>query len=429
MRFASAQSAASPSMHTAEGAWSMRDAIALALSRNRNVIAAKLQVADSKVDEAAARLWQNPELQYNIANLILGQGNDQGLALRPSFFEQRQQSIGLAQTFDIWGKRTKRLALARQNTETVMYALEDMLRELVYQVRSAFADVVREQAESGLLEETQAGYAQTVALMRRREAAGDIARTDLDKVELESMRYQQQQLQAGLQLQQARAALAQLLAMGDSDSLPKVLQAPHLPASAEMLADADALVAQALQQRPDVRAAQSGRMMQLLAVQSAKREALPDVQVGVNYNRSNFVIGGDNAHTLGISVGLPLPLFDRNQAGLGHARVAQTQADNAVVQLQLEVAQQVRLALARWRSVGQSVRLFEEGGMLSRAERAKDIAKRSFAAGATSLLDLLEAERTRLSTQADYLVMLDAWRQAHIGLSYATAVLSPQGDF
>jgi outer membrane protein TolC len=57
--------------------------------------------------------------------------------------------------------------------------------------------------------------------------------------------------------------------------------------------------------------------------------------------------------------------------------------------------------------------------MLARAETALRVAERSYRAGAASLLDLLEAQRTFLQTSADYLRALHDFRQAQIDVTHA----------
>src|ERR1700710_1592649 len=69
---------ASPA-HAEEGALSMEDAVRVALERNREVIAARLDIEAAQLDVVAARLYPNPIASYAIGNLVLGHGNSQGV--------------------------------------------------------------------------------------------------------------------------------------------------------------------------------------------------------------------------------------------------------------------------------------------------------------------------------------------------------------
>jgi cobalt-zinc-cadmium efflux system outer membrane protein len=64
---------------------------------------------------------------------------------------------------------------------------------------------------------------------------------------------------------------------------------------------------------------------------------------------------------------------------------------------------------------------FEAGGMSERADAALRVAERAYKAGAASLLDLLEAQRTYLDTRAQYLRALHEYRQSLVEVSHAVA--------
>src|SRR5262249_35179617 len=86
---------------------------------------------------------------------------------------------------DVWNKRGARIDAANQARELKRLEVEDALREIVYAVRTAYADVLREQAENKLSREVRARYEETVRLSRERRAAGEISEADLQKTELE----------------------------------------------------------------------------------------------------------------------------------------------------------------------------------------------------------------------------------------------------
>ena len=60
-----------------------------------------------------------------------------------------------------------------------------------------------------------------------------------------------------------------------------------------------------------------------------------------------------------------------------------------------------------------------EGGMLDRADSSLRVAEKSYKAGAVSLLEAAEAQRTYLETRAQYLHALHDYRQAVIDVRHA----------
>ena len=53
----------------------MEQAVSVALQRNRDVIAAKLEIDAATLDVVAARLYPNPTFGYELGNLVLGKPN------------------------------------------------------------------------------------------------------------------------------------------------------------------------------------------------------------------------------------------------------------------------------------------------------------------------------------------------------------------
>ena len=171
----------------------------------------------------------------------------------------------------------------------------------------------------------------------------------------------------------------------------------------------------------------------------------------MNYTHSDFTVSGDNPNALALSLAVPLPIFDRNQANIGRARLDIRRADNDADRLRVQIRRDVAEAVRKAARSQALLRVFEEprsgdegtssggsappappatpdaaattthdtGAMISRAEIALRVAERSYRAGAISLLELLESQRTYLDTRAQYLRALHDFRQAVIEVNHA----------
>jgi len=406
----------------------MEEAVAVALRRNRDAIAARLEIDGAALDVVAARLYPNPSLQYSVGNLVLGSANRQAgqVTGAPGFFGQPVQSVGVSQLIDVWQKRSARVRAADASLARRRFLTEDALREIAYGVRTAFAAVARKQEELDLAVEISERYGETVRLSRSRFAAGDISEADLRKIELEGLKYQNQIVDARLELDLSRAALAALLALPSARDLPpRVTIEGGRPTF-----DFARLAAVAREQRPDLKAVRAGRGAAAAELAAAEREVMPDLTVGAAYTHSAFTVSGDNPNTLALSVGLPLPLFDRNQANIGRARLDQRRVDNDEVRLLLAIDAELDEAALRVDRSRKLLAVFEgtaaEGnGLLARAETALRVSERSYKAGAISLLELLDAQRTYLQARGDYLRAANDFRQAAIDVTHAVGGPQP----
>lgn len=393
----------------------MDQVVSVALKRNRDVIAAKLDIEAAQLDRVAAGIYPNPVFSYTVGNIVLGSGNTQGGTVNPGPFSQPVQSVGISEIIDVWDKRGARIHAANLGVELKRLQVEDALREIVYAVRSAYADVLREQHERELAKDMQDRYAETVRLSRARRAAGEISEAELRKIELEGLRYTSATVDAEMQLDIALARLGALMGLPPAESSKLTLSDPGPARTPLSLA---ALTQQALDQRPDIRAMKASREFAGASLNQAKREAFPDISLGVTYTHSGFTVSGDNPNSLALTLSLPLPIFDRNQAGIGRADLAVKRAENDAARLSLLVQHEVADAVRRDARARALLDAYE-GGMLERAESSLKVAEKSYQAGAISLLELLEAQRTYLEVKADYLKTLNVFHQARVDINHA----------
>ncbi len=423
----------------------MDEAVRIALERNREVIAARLDIEAAQLDVVAARIYPNPVATYSVGNLVI-RGNTQGGTVEPQFFSQPVQSIGVSEIIDVWAKRGARTRAAERGVEEKRLQVEDALREIVYAVRSAFADVTREQHERQLARDIADRYGDTVRVSRGRFRAGDISEAELRRVELEGLRYTNAVIDADLQLDLAREKLSRLMGLAGGAQLPA--QVADL-GDTRRAYSVSALISLAMEHRPDVRAAGAAHRTAEAQLDSAKREVYPDLTLGAAYTHSAFTVSGDNPDTLGLSLSLPLPLFDRNQAAIGRSSLDIRRADNDLERLRLSVAHDVAEAVRRAERSRALLDVFEgtveeteaaasppaapgakamlpspplppeKRGMLARAENGLRVAEKSYQAGAISLLELLDAQRTYLDVRGQYLRALYDYRQAAVDVNHA----------
>src|SRR5262249_20338768 len=140
--------------------------------------------------------------------------------------------------------------------------------------------------------------------------------------------------------------------------------------------------------------------------------------LGVAYQADFFTVSGDNPNSLSFNVGIPLPVFDRNQGGIGHASVDLRAAENERDRLDLSVRHDVSDALCRIESAhAQSKLLADE--VAPRAESTLAAAEKLFRAGQTSMIEYLEAQRTYVEVRRDAAQALFNYRQAAIDIAYA----------
>ncbi len=101
-------------------------------------------------------------------------------------------------------------------------------------------------------------------------------------------------------------------------------------------AQADRALAQLTKRRPDLLALKAGYAAQESAVRAAILGQFPAVQIGVNRAKDTSAV-----FTTGFSIGITLPLFDRNRGAIAIARATRTQLADSYRMRLLETRSEV----------------------------------------------------------------------------------------
>ncbi len=102
-------------------ALTMEQAVGTALHRNRDLIAARLDIETAQYDRVAASVYPNPVISYSLGNIVLGQANPQSPPIAPpGAFGQTQHSFAISEVVDVWAKRNARLRAAEEGIATAL---------------------------------------------------------------------------------------------------------------------------------------------------------------------------------------------------------------------------------------------------------------------------------------------------------------------
>lgn len=395
--------------------WTEADALAALERGSQSLADARAAAAAARGDLTQAGLLPNPQLSVGAANLPLrANASSNGAGVGRNLVT----SAELDQPLELGGKRGKRVARARALLAGAREGVADAMRTASFELRRAFWQGVRARERRALAEQVKQRYAETIRISRARSQSQDISAIDLEKVELEGLRQENDLADA---VAAARSAVAELLALVGPAAPPEVEIRGELAAPA-VAVDPARLLARARELRPDLRAARSQADAARLGVAAARAEAVPDLTVGVGYTHSLALRAGDNPDALAVTLALPLPLFHRNQGEIAKASAEADRAARAAAALDARVAQEVAAAGARYAAAAEKVARYQAGA-LQRADRALQVAEKTWRAGDRSLLELLEAERTWIALRGDYLDTLFELREA--GLELERAVGGP----
>jgi cobalt-zinc-cadmium efflux system outer membrane protein len=375
-----------------------QDVIALFYQRNLSLIAASFNIDSAQADQIIAGAIPNPVLSMTISSLSpkMFQSQYKGMTTLPALSPQIQQLIETA------GKRRLRVESSELATEAVTFDLKDTARVLTNTVRKTYYDLLLAQKTAEIATDNFERYRKIINASTDRLKSGDIAATDLTRLEVESLKAQGDQNMAQTALSQARADLLLLLAWPENSLGISAVEAWSSAPAKITQESQDQLSKQALERRPDLQAAriridQAKKMLIL-----ANRLAIPDVTVGVFYQQDP---GNFFTYSGGVSLSVPLPVFYRQEGEISKAHVGVSTAELTLKQTEQGVQTDVMKALVAWQSADAIAKRFESE-VLQRIESLRKAQEFAYEKGAIGLLDLIDAERSYKAMMLDYYTSL-----------------------
>jgi len=383
-----AQGAASPgSLQLAP--LSMADAVRLALERNQVLRAQRLTIDASRADEITASLRPNPNVSFAASGLWVF--NPSRSMFDPTS-SPAAYDVGLGYTFERGGKRTKRMTAAEAATDLATKSVLDAQRQLRFQTEQAFIGVLLAKSTADVARQDLKTFSDFVDINQQRVKSGDLAEGDFLPISIQKLQFETDVSAAELGVVQAKALLRQLVGF---EALPDDFDVAGDLAFAPVAVTFDDLQRQALESRPDLLAAQSGVVVARNSADLERANRARDVAGGVGYTRD---IDGN---TMGFGVSFDLGVSDKNQGNIARADVAVRQAVEIEAATRFLVLTDVASAYAAFQTSLKVVKLYESG-YLDQARQSLDITTFAFQRGASSLLNVLDAERTYRDVQLNY---------------------------
>jgi cobalt-zinc-cadmium efflux system outer membrane protein len=399
-----AQSPQSPQPSGATAPITLQQAVDRARTGNPSLIAARQHVSATQATKITAGLRQNPTFTVLGQGINLPEVNNYG---GNTYF----YSANVSRLFERGQKRRWRLDSASATADETESQYHDQERQLVLAVRQSFTAMLLAKASLALAEDNLNDYRKTVDLSKARLDAGDITRTDFERIDLQLAQFESDDDNARLNLQQASAQLQLLFGVDHPSPTLDISGTLDPPPLTLTMVDAEN---SALAARPDYAAAKQG----LLAAEANQKFAIAsgttDPTLSSEYERN----GPDNS--VGLSLSIPLRIFDRNQGEKERTRYEVESSRSAVTAARNQVVSDVDQAWYAYDTAQRQAHRYSSR-YLDEAARVRDNLQFSYRNGNSTLLDYLSALRDYRAINLSSLnANAQVWLAIH-QLSFATA--------
>jgi outer membrane protein, heavy metal efflux system len=381
------------------------DAIQLALKHNHNLLAAETTIEQDQALETQANLRPNPALFADWEYLPFW-GSGQSLTYLAN---ETEGDIGLSYLFERGKKRQHRLQAAQDVTAQARSLVADSERTLTFNVASQFFNVQLAESTLELATKDVVSFRKTVEISEYQFGVGGMSEGDFLMIKLQLLQYETDYQQAILAKDQGLDDLRNMLGY---DSVPADYDVAGPFEYQPVKTNMEDLQMKALENRPDLRAAQQGVTAATSQWELQKADGKVDVTGQGNYSHVNGI------STASVYVSVPLPVFNRNQGNIAQARYAITQTQEQEKASTDQVMTDVHDAYVGLKE-NDSIVVLYRAGYLDAAVKDRDIEQFAYEHGGASLLDWLNAERTYRVTElayrqalASYLTALEQLREA-----------------
>jgi cobalt-zinc-cadmium efflux system outer membrane protein len=360
----------------------------------------ELNVEEMKAEEITAFLRPNPQFTAATDGTQLAPHSG---VWQPLVGTQYQGSFSYLH--ERQHKRELRLESAKEGTRITASQHEDLERNMLFSLRSMFVQTLEAKVVLDLAKADVEYYDKIIDISRERFKAGDIAQVDLDRIELLRVQYEAEIETATVNLRTAKFQLMQLI--NERTPVDRFDVTGNFDWS-EAVKPLDDYHQIALDNRPDLRAAiqtiQQSDTNHKLAVSNGSTD--PTYSAWATYNPS--FNNPNDKETLGLSVSIPLRIFDHNQGEKKRTLLDIDRSRSAADAAKAQVFDDVDSTYEQLRSNIALLKPYNEK-YRDQATRVRDTVTFSYEHGGASLMDFLNAQSDYRVVQLAYVQLVGSY--------------------
>lgn len=357
----------------------LEEALSLALTNQRDLQASFHEIGIAHADWVQSKLLTNPSLDM-LFRFASGSGGGDVL----------EATAGL-ELMQLW-RLSARIESASTNLDATILQIARRAGEYLTTARKAYFEAVAAQELFHVAQENVALAGDLANAVNTLHTAGSADALALSLAQGPLLSAELAVRTARIDAAESKRTLAQALSL--TRSVENLELSSALPSPTFLNDSADELVAQAWEQRLDLRAIDKTLEALAAQVRVEQKKAWGSVELGASYESTD----GEDGALLGPALNLEIPLFDQNQAQVARAQSRWEQMRKLQGAARVAVAQEVRSQLDRVQSSAQDLAFYHER-VLPQAKHSLELASESYSAGRIDLTALVEVQRQLLEVR------------------------------
>ena len=362
-----------------------------ALAKNPSVSLAEGQIDYSRGQQVSAGAYPNPTV---LGSAGYGEIRDTGRAnIKDSLDRESlaEYNFIVGQPLE-WPKmRAARQQAADAGLATANAGLLEARLHLIAQVKVAFSDLLLAQQDASLARQNLETVEGVARIVKARVKSGEAPQFESIKAEVEVLKARQELARADNAVRINRVALDTLT--GGALGLSYTVEGEFLGMPKDL--QIDALMARMMERHPTIQRLLQSVQQSDWKIEFERQSRVPNVTVNGSYWREI----GREAVQGGLSI--PIPTWYRRQGEIASALGTKRREEAELLRARNELARAVYQHYLDAQTTADLIDVFNKG-LLKQAQEALRLAQFSFQQGASSLLEVFDAQRVQRQIQMDY---------------------------
>lgn len=340
---------------------------------------------------------------------------------------EREFSVGYAHTFELGGKRDRRVEVAGMGVDIARLEILDRERLMRAEVLERYIAAMSAIRNFEAVAQQREVLEQGLTVIRQRVAAGESPRVEEMVLQADVGRLEAERLVLESEVQQAMVALRVVAGFESAELLRLQPDGDRAPVATTL----EEAVAAGLATRADLAALRKEEERAAAEVRLTHAERTPDLAALVRYtdSQSQFDQFGLNAagaisplrdrdRTLTGGLSIALPILNRNQGQVQVATARQTAATLRREYLERVVRADITGAYGRYLAARRAAQVFQQL-VIGPSEQSVNVLRASYAAGEVQLFDVVAEQRRLIDTQKAYTEAIRQEALARVALERA----------
>ena len=283
--------------------------------KNFFLLAQKYNIEVSKAAIIQANLLPNPTV--NLEQTVIPKST---IANDVQIGAFGQRAIQIQQLIQVAAKRNKQVAVAKIGAEISEYQFSEIIRELLFQLRSSFYQIHFLEKTLVMYDEEILNISRLVGAYKEQVQKGNLPQKELIRLQSFLIILQTEESNIKTQIADNEATLRILLAENTTQFIEPILDDSKLISLNLSGLSLENLISTANENRPDLKIQEASTRLATANLNLQKALAKPDVTVGYSYDRAGNYVNNYHAFT----VSMALPFFNKNQ---GNIKAAENQIE------------------------------------------------------------------------------------------------------